>query len=859
MKTDQKKARKQYQNRWLLTSAVALTLGTVGFTTEVAHADTSTGTGDSAGQTVSGQEQQQQQAVLRKTSAPVSQSESDPTEAPASDADPSTPKDDTLKDEEPGEKTAEDPVEPAKKVTEESSASDQNLETTPKPTEEQQSTGKRANTLLRSMPVPEAATPTVDDLIPDKNLQQVVLYAIQQTHPEITSVSQINTDLLGELTKIDLWSNDAKIKQQDDRDFYNAVINIKSLEGLQYAKKLTTLAILPDATASKNFGKVGQHGQLSDISALKGLTQLTNLNLSWNQITDADTPALADLTNLTSLNLSYNDITDLSFMSKLTALNTINFSQPKDSTYKVTSLKPLAKLVKLSNISFSYNNISDLSPLRNITADPGFMTFTGNHIFDITPLLGLNWQPFLGSISYMISAGGQTWTSDQVVLNPNTTKLSMWSFAYDNLYNFNEFMDGDVSNILTGLQSTGKASSIGASRWWTWHNLTTGPDGTGYLYANWDSSRHSDLSEPEAPNGMTFNGTVTVPYTLDASVGAVTVAYQLDGGVKIAPFTILSGKTGSTLDVLNDPAIQKAIADLEDRGFAYEKPVKYVPNLTATSESSSVTYDGDAQNITLLFSPLQKIYLVDENGNAIGDKVIKESGKTNTVWNVTLPKIDGYDFDRVEGDGTLTDQNLSGTIQDINHDIYVYYKANGKPVTPVDPGQPVTDGTVTVHYQTAAGKQLAPDDTLTGTVGQAYTTTPKKINGYKLVTASANANGVYTSASQDVIYTYQAVENGGKPAVVAPTKPTKPTKPAKPAAGGQADKVTGQTVTKPGSHGGQAVQLTTGNNQAKSPATQATTLPQTNDRQVSSWWGLALLAVIGSLFGFKRSKRSRQD
>ncbi|WP_057878169.1 MucBP domain-containing protein [Levilactobacillus paucivorans] len=854
MKMDQKLTRKQHQNRWLLTSAVALTLGTMGLaTTEVAHADTASGANDTTGKTVTGQEQQPQ--VPLKKPATDTKSEQGPvapsvpeTPAPTSDSD--TTKDETI----PKDQENKDPEDPAKKDVE-TPADTTNASNTGKQQPENTLTTPKRSSMLRSMPTPKVATPTVDDLIPDKNLQQVVLYAIQQTHPEITDVSQINTDLLGELTKIDLW-NDKANKQQNDQDFYNAVINVKSLEGLQYAKSLTTLAIVPDSAASKKWGKSGQHGELSDISALAGLTQLTSLNLSGNQISDSDTAALSGLTGLTTLNLSNNDITNIDFVSNLTALQTINFSQTQtDSPYKITSLKPLAKLVNLSSVSFSNNNISDLSPLRNITATPRNMSFGGNHIYDITPVLGLDWKPFIGTDPYyMISAGNQTWTTDQVALNPATSELSTWSFAYDNLYDFNEFMQGDP-------QSTGVEGMIGAGNWSTWSQLTTNADGTGRVKLIWDLSRHNDLTTPAAPNGLTFGGSIVVPYTLDASVGAVTVAFQLDGGVKIAPFTILSGKTGSTLDVLNDASVQKAIADLEDRGFTYEKPAKYNQALTATTESSTVTYDSDAQNITLLFNPLQKIYLVDEDGNAIGDKIVKESGKKDTAWSVDLPKVDGYDFDRVEGNGTLTDQTLSGTIQDVNSDIYVYYKANGKPVTPpvtpVDPGQPVTDGTVTVHYQTVAGKQLAPDDTLTGTVGQAYTTVPKSLDGYKLATTPANASGVYTAASQDVIYTYQAVENGGKPAVVTPNKPSKPTTPAK--KGSQAAKVTTNKPAKKTAvkgSGAKATQLATkGQAAAKLAPAKATTLPQTSDQQTSSWWGLALLAVIGSLFGFKRAKR----
>ncbi|MCF7522830.1 leucine-rich repeat domain-containing protein [Levilactobacillus brevis] len=287
------------------------------------------------------------------------------------------------------------------------------------------------------------------------------------------------------------------------------------------------------------------------------MTQLTTLNLGYNQITDEDAKALANLTNLTSLNLMDNNITDLTFVTNLTALTSLNVSQDADNPNKITSLKPLTKLVNLSIIMLDNNNISDLSPLRNITAIPQIMSLNGNHIFDIMPVLSLNWQPFTDPEQpfYNIGADYQTWTLDQVTLNPATQHLSTWSFAYDNLHDFNEFMDSDP-------QSPATAKGIGAGNWTVWSDLSQ-PEGT--LKLVWDVSRHNDYRRPVAPDGLRFSGTIMVPYTLQAGTGAVTVDFQLDGGVEIAPFVILSGQTGSGLDVLTDASVQQTIAELEDR------------------------------------------------------------------------------------------------------------------------------------------------------------------------------------------------------------------------------------------------------------------------------------------------------
>ncbi|ARN96222.1 hypothetical protein AZI12_12480 [Levilactobacillus brevis] len=883
MKTSQQHGIKQHKNRWLMTSAVALTLGTVGLTTEVAQADTTSDTPDVTGQTEAANQSTTNQVKLT-TSQPTTGSATEQT-VPAKAADnqknaTTSTSTESATAASPATKSTEPAAVPKAATTSpatepETVNSQAGADTTA--THDESDVAGVANAKADTTPtqnglraarvaVPQATPQTVDDLIPDKNLQQLVLYAIQQTHPEITATNQITADLLSQLTKLDVGSTAGDRKQETDRAFYDAIVNVESLTGLEKATNLQRLVITPEVRASRLWGNTSLRGQLKDLTALQALTQLTTLNLGYNQITDEDAKALANLTNLTSLSLMDNNITDLTFLTNLTALTSLNVSQDADNPNKITSLKPLAKLVNLSTIVLDNNNISDLSPLRNITAIPQLMSLGGNHIFDIMPVLSLNWQPFFDPEQpfYNIGADGQTWTLDQVALNPATQHLSTWSFAYDNLHDFNEFMDSDP-------QSPATAKGIGAGNWTVWSDLSQ-PEGT--LKLVWDVSRHNDYRQPVAPDGLRFSGTIMVPYTLQAGTGAVTVDFQLDGGVEIAPFVILSGQTGSGLDVLTDASVQQTIAELEDRGFTYEKPVKLSPDLSQTTADSTVTYNSDAQNITLLFSPLQKIYLVDEAGNAIGQKLVKESGRTGSTWQTTIPAIDGYQYDRVAGPVTVADQQLNGTIGDVNPDIYVYYKASEKPVTPVDPGNPgtpITTGTVTVHYQTATGDSIDKTDTLSGPVGQAYTTTAKTIPGYQLITTSGNADGIYSATSQDVYYIYQLQDTqtagsgdqgkpvtGGDSGKITPNQPApKPSavtrQPTKLAAGQGDQIVRSSATTATAKLATKTVNLTA----TARPVAKVTaeTLPQTNEQRTTAWWGVALLAVLGGIFGLKRGKR----
>jgi len=62
-----------------------------------------------------------------------------------------------------------------------------------------------------------------------------------------------------------------------------------------------------------------QNNQLTDVTALKGLTQLTRLYLENNQLTDIT--ALKELTQLTTLYLGGNQITNVTALKELTKLS----------------------------------------------------------------------------------------------------------------------------------------------------------------------------------------------------------------------------------------------------------------------------------------------------------------------------------------------------------------------------------------------------------------------------------------------------------------------------------------------------------------------------------------------------------
>ena len=129
------------------------------------------------------------------------------------------------------------------------------------------------------------------------------------------------------------------------------VTTIKDLTGLEYATQLRDLAIWSTA----------EHGprEISDISALTGLTQLTATSLSGNQISDIS--PLAGLTNLTILDLSGNEISDISPLAGLTRLTSLRLQGNQ-----ISDVTALSGLVNLEWLYLDGNPIADKSPLQTL-------------------------------------------------------------------------------------------------------------------------------------------------------------------------------------------------------------------------------------------------------------------------------------------------------------------------------------------------------------------------------------------------------------------------------------------------------------------------------------------------------------
>ena len=101
---------------------------------------------------------------------------------------------------------------------------------------------------------------------------------------------------------------------------------------------------------------------LTDFSALVGLTQLKSLTLVGNGSGFTDISPLAGLTQLETLSLSNNKITDISALASLT-----NLSELCPNSYRITDVSPLAKLTWLKTLAIHDNRIrakADIEKLK---------------------------------------------------------------------------------------------------------------------------------------------------------------------------------------------------------------------------------------------------------------------------------------------------------------------------------------------------------------------------------------------------------------------------------------------------------------------------------------------------------------
>ncbi|CAD5898193.1 BspA family leucine-rich repeat surface protein [Carnobacterium maltaromaticum] len=150
---------------------------------------------------------------------------------------------------------------------------------------------------------------------------------------------------------------------------------------------------------------------------------------------------------------------------------------------------------------------------------------------------------------------------------------------------------------------------------------------------------------------------------------------------------------------------------------------------------------------------------------------------------------------------------------------------------------PGTSAYITVHYVDINGNSIADLVTLSGTVGEAYSSEQKEINGYTFKEVQGDTTGTFTESVQSITYIYMK-DN------VSPTVPTVPTVPPTPTI----------PTTKPNLPS--FINTGTGMTALTENVTNTSEFPQTGNKE-AIWTmklGASLLALVSVFYFFKRKK-----
>ena len=249
------------------------------------------------------------------------------------------------------------------------------------------------------------------------------------------------------------------------------------------------------------------------------------------------------------------------------------------------------------------------------------------------------------------------------------------------------------------------------------------PEEAAYVYIDFARipTRLSNNANTRALNYDLYSLNALIPIVRFQPGADVTVRYQDEDGESIAATEVLTGNIGE-----NYTSEQKTIT-----GYTF-KEVQGNPTGPFTAQPQTVTYiytksPVPAADVTVKYQ--------DTNGETLAnDETL--SGNIGENYTSEQKTITGYTFKEVQGNPTGPFTAQPQTV------IYVYTK------------NAANTSSVTVHYQDEAGKSLADTVTLTGKVGETYSSEQKKITGYNFKEVRGNPKGQFTAEAQTVTYVY---------------------------------------------------------------------------------------------------------
>lgn len=405
---------------------------------------------------------------------------------------------------------------------------------------------------------------------------------------------------------------------------------------------------------------------LMSMQSMEGLQYATNLT-SISIVPDSKTTALAYGEALKDLHSNLWDISALKNLNKLKSV--------KLMTLSIDDVSALANKPDLTELLLNFNQIADLSPLETNRDNPG-----------LNLNVGFSYQHIL---------------LQPMKLNPNVKEYTTPSFIIKNLTADNlpvkPFdLSKDKNSYPSLYPSTADSGNVDSNTL-TWTNFLPDP-----------GNKYGSLSSHWKDPNSDFEGWIMVPYTLNASVGNVSVQYQLlkSNGelLTLGPGDLMAGDINANFNILNDSQTADSLSRYKNKGYKEEMVIggtgnyKDLENGKASVVDPSGTYTDGLQQRTVIFSP-QTVTVtanyVDGQAKAIPNTADeKVAGKIDAQISASdiakLKKdISGYSFSHFEDlDGKQIDDISKLTYGDLQNGVKLMYIKNDVKPTPTPETKP---------------------------------------------------------------------------------------------------------------------------------------------------------------------------
>ncbi|AWN34125.1 MULTISPECIES: BspA family leucine-rich repeat surface protein [Lactobacillus] len=540
---------------------------------------------------------------------------------------------------------------------------------------------------------------------------------------------------------------------------------------------------------------------LPRLTTIEGLGNLNTFNVTDMSSMFADCPKLTTIEGLDQLDAS--NVTNMSQMfENCPGLKTIDLSKMTIGKKKLTNLSQMfmgcsqltslilpdkidtSAVTDMQNMFYGCSSLTELN-LKNVTTDS---LQNMDHMFaKCSSLEKLDLSSFytknVTSMKEIFSN-----SEDNVTKFPDCIKL-----AELNIENFDmsqAIQSNGIKNALSKLPALKKLvlgknckfynndtnTNVGLDTPGTWVNVGTGTEENPQMSKKWSST---DLMNNY--NGETDHDTyirfydgypVKIHYVYLDKEGKRQPILDKDG--KSYDY-VVAGDNGKTSDPINTRNI-----------YGYTINSIFVNNdKQSSTDKVTVTFTDHEQDVYFVYDratgkpiTVNYLYFVDEKGDT--KPILDKNNKpmTEKVDGVLygdqkdiIPKpIPGYTVKQINIDNVKQSGTDKATVgySDKEQIVDFIYTKN-----PVNNENKVKAADVTVHYKDEFGNTIAPNEILSGYVGDGYTTGAKNISGYTLKTRPDNATGFFSTFPQDVTYIYTKIGTNNTPNINEPNTPTK--------------------------------------------------------------------------------------